>query len=268
MTGTAGQVSAGLPPGLRVEAPPGRIRDAFAALCPLQPVAMDDDGMVCAPRSAPELSAPALAACPLPTRALAYVPGWPDPPAAMVGRWYRRSPDHVSAPAGVRELVQVAGEGFGPAGHATTAMCLEAMDALPAGSALDAGCGSGLLAQAWVALGRGPVLALDLDARALAQAARSLEAAGHAGAVTLRHGPLRGLSPAEVAGRVVLANVPLDAHRSLLARIDPQIPPLAAVLSGVRPGAVGELASAWRAFGLGTIAVERSGGFACVRVTA
>ena len=43
------------------------------------------------------------------------------------------------------------------------------MEDLPAGAALDVGCGSGLLAQAWAALGRGPVLACDLDPRALAR---------------------------------------------------------------------------------------------------
>ena len=98
----------------------------------------------------------------------------PGRPSRWLGGWYLRSPAHAPAPAGVRELVQAPGEGFGPAAHATTAMCLEGVEALPAGPALDAGCGSGLLAQAWARLGRGPVLACDLDPRALDQAARSL----------------------------------------------------------------------------------------------
>lgn len=236
------------------------IRAHFAALCPLQPVRMDPNGLVCAPRSAPELAVPALAACPLPVRALAVVPGWPDPPAEMVGGWYRRGPGHLPAPDGVRELVQVVGEGFGPGGHATTAMCLEALDALPTAPALDAGCGSGLLAQAWAALGRGPVLAVDLDPRALEQAARSLAAAGRRG-VTLRRGPLAGLGAAEIAGRVVLANVPPPAHRALLGRIDPAAPPVAAVLSGIRPAEVPELAGAWGARGFAVVDEDARGGF-------
>ena len=236
------------------------IRVHFAALCPLQPVRMTPQGLVCAPRSAPEVAGPALAACPLPVRALDVVPAWPDPPAGMVGGWYRRSPGHLPAPTGIRELVQVGGEGFGPGDHATTAMCLEALDALAPGPALDAGCGSGLLAQAWAALGRGPVIAVDLDPRALAQARASLAAAGLAG-VDLRRGPLSGLSPAGLAGRVVLANVPAPAHHDLLGRADPGAPPAAAVLSGIRPAEVPPLVAAWDALGLGVTGEDRRGGF-------
>jgi ribosomal protein L11 methyltransferase len=168
----------------------------------------------------------------------------------------------------VRELLQVPGEGFGPAGHATTAMCLEAIDDLPGGAAVDAGCGSGLLAQAWVALGRGPVLAVDLDTRAIDQAARSLAVAGRGGPVTLRRGPLGGLGGDELAGRVVLANVPAAAHRELLRRVDRDAPPRAAVLSGIRPGEVDALGEAWAAVGLPTAAVTAGGGFRCLRVGA
>jgi ribosomal protein L11 methyltransferase len=181
----------------------------------------------------------------------------------MVGGWYRRSPAHLPAPAGVRELVQVPGEGFGPWDHATTAMCLAALDPLPAGAAVDAGCGSGLLAQAWAALGRGPVLAVDVDPRAVAHARASLEAAGLGGAVGLRRADLAALTAADLAGRVLLANVPLPAHRALLA-----IPaaPAAAVLSGVRPGDAAALADAWAGRGLRPDGRWEAGGFACLRL--
>lgn len=268
MTATAGQVTAVLPPGLLVEGTPAEIRGHFPALCPLQPVRVSAGGLVCAPRSAPDLAAAALAGCPLPLRPLPAVPGWPDPPSQMVGGWYRRSPGHLPAPPGVRELVQVPGEGFGPAGHATTAMCLAAIDDLPGGAAVDAGCGSGLLTQAWVALGRGPVLAVDLDGRAIDQAARSLAVAGRGGPVTLRRGPLGGLTGGELAGRVVLANVPAAAHRELLGRVDGDAPPRAAVLSGIRPRDVADLGAAWAALGLPTVAVADGGGFCCLRVGA
>lgn len=249
-----------LPPGLVVTAAAREIRAHFAALCPLQPVRMDAEGLVCAPRSAPEPARSALSACPLPVRTLDAVPGWPDPPAAMVGGWYRRSPTHLPGPPGVRELVQAPGEGFGPGDHATTAMCLEVLDDLPAAPAVDAGCGSGLLGQAWAALGRGPVLAVDLDARAVDQATRSLAAAGIDG-VILRRGPLTGLTGAELAGRIVLANVPAAAHGALLDRVDPAAPPRAAVLSGIRPGEAEGLAAGWRALGLGLVDEDRRGGF-------
>ena len=234
---------------------------AFPALAPLQPVAWAAGGLVCAPRAAPELAGPALAACPLPHRALARVPGWPDPPARWLAGWYLRSPAHAPAPAGLPELVQAPGEGFGPAAHATTAMCLEALGALPPGPALDAGCGSGLLAQAWAALGRGPVLACDLDPRALDQAARSLAAAGLGGRVTLRRAALGALAPEDLAGAVLLANVPAAAHAELLGRVAG--PPAAALLSGLRPAEAGAVEAGWRARGLRPAGRAERGGFVC-----
>ena len=138
VTATTAQVSGGavLPPGVRVEADGRALAAAFASLSALQPVRWEAAGLVCSPRCAPELAGPALARCPLPVRVLDAVPGWPTPPAAHVAGWYRRSPDHAPAPAGVRELVQAPGEGFGPGDHATTEMCLEVIDSLPAGAAV------------------------------------------------------------------------------------------------------------------------------------
>ena len=239
---------------------------AFPALCALQPVGRARGGLVCAPRAAPELAGPALAACPLPHRDLPRVPAWPDPPARWVAGWYLRSPTHAPAPTGVRELLQTPGEGFGPAAHATTAMCLEALEALPPGPVLDAGCGSGLLGQAWARLGRGPVLACDLDPHALDQARRSLGAAGLAERVVLRRLALAALPPEALAGRVLLANVPAPAHRELLGRI--VAPPRAVVLSGLRPAEAGPLERGYRALGLAPAARAERGGFACLVLAA
>ena len=265
MTATGAQVSGAgiLPAGLLVEGDLAALTTHFAALSALQPVRFEDDGLVCAPRCAPEIAGPALARCPLPARALGVVPGWPSPPSAQIAGWYRRSPDHAPAPAGVRELVQAPGEGFGPGDHATTAMCLEVIDRLPAGEAVDAGCGSGLLAQAWVALGRGRVVACDLDPRAVDQARRSLAAAGRVDGVDLRQGPLTALAPDELAGRVVLANVPLVAHLSLIGRVSAGAP-AGVVLSGVRDPQVVGLESAWQALGMRTRHILRRDGFACL----
>src|SRR5690606_11804369 len=135
-------------------------------------------------------------------------------------------------------------------------------EALPAAPALDSGCGSGLLAQAWAALGRGPVLALDLDPRALAQAARSLAAAGLAGRVTLRRGPAEALPPGALAGRVLLANLPAGAQGAVAGRADAS--PAAAILSGVRPAEVEPLAATWAARGLAPTRRRARGGFVCL----
>jgi len=264
VTATGAQVSETriLPAGLLVEADLSAITAAFADLCALQPVRFTPAGLVCSPRCAPELAGPALARCPLPTRALDVVPGWPAPPSAQIAGWYRRSPDHAPAPSGVRELIQAPGEGFGPGDHSTTAMCLGVIDQLSGGDAVDIGCGSGLLAQAWVALARGGVVACDLDPRAVDQARRSLAAANRGDEVDLRLGPVAVVSAHEIAGRVVLANVPLAAHQSLLDRVI--APPRAVVLSGIRGPQVAALEQAWRARGLHTRRVLRRDGFACL----
>lgn len=255
-----------LPAGVLVCGGPEVIARHFPLLCALQPVRMEAEGLLCAPRSAPEAAGPALTACPLPWRALSEVPAWPDPPAAMVAGWYRRSPAHAPAPEGVRELVQAAGEGFGPADHATTAMCLEQLERLPAADAVDVGCGSGLLCQAWIALGRGHVLACDLDGRAIDQTARSLAAAGRESRATLRRGPIAALTAGEIAGRVLLANVPLPAHESLLSRIG--APPRAVVLSGLRPDQAPAVVEAYRALGLEILSRDERGGFRALSLVA
>ncbi len=61
------------------------------------------------------------------------------------------------------------GQAFGTGAHATTSLCLELMlDAgAPAGSFVDVGCGSGVLAIVAAKLGWRPVLALDYDPVAL-----------------------------------------------------------------------------------------------------
>lgn len=248
-----------LPPGLLVTADPARIAAHFSDLVGLQPIRHTPEGLICAPRCAPEQAARALERCPLPWRALAAVPGWPDPPAAWVAGWYRRSPDHAPAPAGVRELLQPPGEGFGPLGHATTALCLTMIDRLAPAPAIDAGCGSGLLAQAWAASGRGMVVGYDLDPRAVSQARAGAAAAGLSEQIVFQRGPLEQLAAAALSGRVLLANVPIGAHRALLAAC--RVAPVAAVLSGLRPAEVAEPLAAWTARGLRLERVATAGGF-------
>lgn len=248
-----------LPAGLLVRADPATIASHFTALIGLQPVRHMPEGLVCAPRVDPEGARAAMAGCPLPLEELAAVPGWPDPPAARVAGWYRRSPTHAPAPAGVRELIQPPGEGFGPLGHATTAMCLAMFAHLPAGPAFDAGCGSGLLAQAWAADGRGAVAGCDLDPRAVAQARAGIALAGLADRVRLERRALEGLDADELAGGVLLANVPAGAHHALLGATTAA--PRAAVLSGLRPDETTPVIAAWAARGMAVTRTACAGGF-------
>lgn len=242
-----------------MQADPATIAAHFPALIALQPIRHAPEGLICSPRVDPEGARAAIARCPLPLRELDTVPGWPDPPAARVAGWYRRAPGHATAPPGVRELVQTPGEGFGPLGHATTAMCLAMFAHMPTGPAFDAGCGSGLLAQAWAAAGRGPVDGCDLDGRAVTQARAGIASAGLGAQVRLERRSLERLTPDELSGRVLLANVPAGAHRTLLGTIGR--PPRAAVLSGLRPDETPPIIVGWAGHGLTVVRSACAGGF-------
>ncbi|HEX3689607.1 MAG TPA: 50S ribosomal protein L11 methyltransferase [Solirubrobacteraceae bacterium] len=69
------------------------------------------------------------------------------------------------------DVVVDPGQAFGTGSHATTRLCLELMldvDAADAGSLVDVGCGSGVLAIVAAKLGFAPVIALDYDGAATA----------------------------------------------------------------------------------------------------
>ena len=69
------------------------------------------------------------------------------------------------------------GLAFGTGTHATTALCLEWLDALPLDgkTVLDYGCGSGVLAIAAIRLGAGPVMAMDIDPQAVTATANNAD---------------------------------------------------------------------------------------------
>lgn len=115
--------------------------------------------------------------------------------------------------------------GFGTGHHATTQLCLEALQAvdLRGRSVLDVGTGSGILAIAASRLGAAPVMAIDHDEHALSAAAESL-ALNPDAHVALRTADLvDGMLP---AGDVVVANL----TGALLVRA------AAALAGAVRPG--------------------------------
>ncbi len=248
-----------LPPGVLVHGAPNEIAEHFAAVALLQPVAATATGVVCAPRSAPELAAGGLAACALRITTLRDPPGWPDPPSQTVANWYIKSPDHMPAPTGFDELVQVSGESFGTWPHPTTLLCLATLRSLPEGSAIDLGCGSGLLSQAW-ATTRGPVTAIDIDSRAIAHARASMARAAPLHRVEFRYGPIGRLLPGSV-GTVLLANVPPVAHREIARTITANGQTL--LLSGVRLPAGGPTLDAYAAVGFRVAAMSASEGWGC-----
>lgn len=234
---------------------------AFGALAPLQPVRWTARGLICAPRVGAERAAAALALCPFPVTPIAELPGLPEPPADHLVGWYRRGPDHATGPEPERELIQIPGEGFGPGNHPTTAMCLQALTALPPCDALDAGCGSGLLAQAWARLTGRSVLACDADPAAVRQARASATAAGLAHRIDVVAGLVENLPDDQVAGRVLLANLPAAGHRSLQRRL-PQAPP-GVVASGIHRADAPAIVAGYRAHGLRVVRAAQRGRWQC-----
>jgi hypothetical protein len=83
----------------------------------------------------------------------------------------------------------------------------------------------------------------------------------------VRRAPLAALTPADLAGRAVLANVPLPAHRELL-RTAAGAAVAAVVLSGIRPPDATALRDAWTDRGLHPEGAWERGGWACLRLVA
>ena len=124
-------------------------------------------------------------------------------------------PPWETPPADATAVVIDPGRAFGTGAHPTTQLCLELLLDLPAGSLLDVGCGSGVLAVAASLLGHAPVLGVDIEEASVAatgeNAARNgveLEARLVAADVSL--------PPADL----VVANISLEAVHALPDRID------------------------------------------------
>lgn len=146
------------------------------------------------------------------------------------------------------------GMAFGTGAHASTALCLRAIEELlpPTGRVLDVGTGSGILAVAAALLGAGEVTALDIDPLAVRIARQNAEINGVSDRVQVHHAELaelltRGLPPVPL----VLANLTRD-------QLVPLAPTLAAALapggtlvaSGIVAGGRAAVEAAFAAAGL------------------
>lgn len=106
------------------------------------------------------------------------------------------------------------GRAFGTGAHASTRLCLEFLQVLPPGSALDAGCGSGVLAIAAAKLGFAPVVALDNDPAAVESTAANARLNGVAIEVRLADALTDPLPETDVA----VANIAAEAFAWLPLR--------------------------------------------------
>jgi len=183
-----------------------------------------------------------------------------------VGRLFLR-PSWIDAvpPPGAAEVVLDPGMAFGTGTHATTSLCLSAIEAFlsrrPGASVLDVGTGSGLLAIAARKLGAGRVAANDNDPVAVAVAAENAE---RNGAVL----ELTGDPPSAIPGSFdlvvanILANVLVELAPDLARRAAPGGE---VVLAGVLVPQETEVAGAFLAQGLVALPGERRGEWSLLR---
>ena len=119
------------------------------------------------------------------------------------------------APPDCRLLRIDPGPAFGTGGHATTRMCLRAMETVPVTGKplLDVGTGSGILAMYGAILGAGPVVAVDIDPEALRWAKQNLRLNGLERSVSLSGNPVEKLKG---VFSLITANLVLDQIRKLM----------------------------------------------------
>jgi ribosomal protein L11 methyltransferase len=155
-----------------------------------------------------------------------------------------------------------AGTAFGTGHHGTTRGCLLALDALARRKKprhiLDLGTGSGVLAIAAAKLFRVPVLATDIDPRAVENARANARLNGVGSLVTAVHAA--DLHAPQMAARapfdLVMANILLRPLQRLAAPVARQLMPNARmVLSGVLASQTNAALAAYRSQGL---VLERS----------
>jgi ribosomal protein L11 methyltransferase len=118
-------------------------------------------------------------------------------------------------PDRARAIVIDPGRAFGTGAHPTTRLCLEFLPALPRGTLVDVGCGSGVLAIAGAKLGFGAVVALDSDPAAV----EATRANARRNSVALDVRLLDALADPLPAADAVIANVTLEHLRALAPRL-------------------------------------------------
>ena len=125
------------------------------------------------------------------------------------------------------------GRAFGTGGHGSTRSCLElldrALDAVGVPHALDAGCGSGVLAIAAARLGVARVDAIDLDPDAVAATADNARRNGVADRV---RGTLASIDTWTEQAPLVLANLLASAHVTLAPKLESLVAPGGRLIAG------------------------------------
>ncbi|HEV2875479.1 MAG TPA: 50S ribosomal protein L11 methyltransferase [Thermoleophilaceae bacterium] len=161
-------------------------------------------------------------------------------PILIRGRVFVRPPWAEPRP-GTLDLVVDPGQAFGTGAHATTRLSLELLLELePAGSFVDLGCGSGVLAIAAARLGFAPVIAVDNEAAAL-EATRANAAANAVSLDRVERMDLRSGRPP--SAETVAANLMRPLLLKLAALMEER--PRALIASGLLDDEADEVVAAF-----------------------
>ena len=159
------------------------------------------------------------------------------------------------------ELVIDPGRAFGSGSHATTRLALAALEQLVAddSAVLDVGCGSGVLAIGAARLGARTVVAVDVDAAALAATEANVAVNAVADRVTVAEGPVSELSG---AWSIVVANISSVVLRELAPHLIAHLVPAGhLIVTGMLCDQLDDVVAAFPT--CRTVAVTVEDGWAC-----
>ncbi|MCL2445782.1 MAG: 50S ribosomal protein L11 methyltransferase [Oscillospiraceae bacterium] len=169
-------------------------------------------------------------------------------------------------PEGRAVLLLDPGVAFGSGSHATTRLCLQALEQhiTPACTVLDVGCGSGILAIASALLGASGAIGVDIDPAAVQNAQ---ENAARNGLAPPQVQFLQGDLAQHITGRfdVIVSNIVADAIIALAPQVSDLLAPGGVWLSsGIIDTRTGDVQVALAAAGFAVAAQHEEEGWVCL----
>lgn len=185
----------------------------------------------------------------------------------------RPSWEQAENPEGRRVLVIDPASSFGTGSHATTRLCMEALDGMDLAGAnvLDMGCGSGILGAAAALLGAEKVTLCDIDETAVRTAQENVERTSPQVSKSaccgdwLQEGPARRCVTANGPYDVICANIVADVLIAMCGQLCSLLRPEGCILlSGIIESRLDEVKGTYLAVGMKIAAEEHRDGWVMI----